>query len=116
MASTSSRAAFPQASPATAHPANSTTRTQDSVPDNRTKTQPSRTCCPLFIACSFVLSGCMFLAHVLAYQLIGRLVGHWCRPPDNLRLLMPEVWRNVAIPLLPYGTFSGCTVYDPLWR
>ncbi|XP_077551289.1 beta-alanine transporter-like [Haemaphysalis longicornis] len=67
----------------------------------------------LFVACSFVLSAWMVLAHVLAYQLIGRRVGHWCRRPDNLRYLTQEAWRNVAIPLLPDGTLSGCTVYDP---
>ncbi|XP_077534747.1 solute carrier family 22 member 7-like [Haemaphysalis longicornis] len=55
----------------------------------------------------------MLIAHVLAYQLIGRRVGHWCKRPDYLRHLSQEAWRNVAIPLLPDGTFSGCTVYDP---
>ncbi|XP_077534744.1 beta-alanine transporter-like [Haemaphysalis longicornis] len=67
----------------------------------------------IFVACSFVLSAWMVLAHVLAYQLIGRRVGHWCRRPDYLRYLSQEAWRNVAIPLLPDGTLSGCTVYDP---
>ncbi|KAH9378034.1 hypothetical protein HPB48_000896 [Haemaphysalis longicornis] len=66
-----------------------------------------------FVVCAIMLSGFTMLVHNFAYKLVARRVPHWCRPPDSLKHLTPDVWRNVAIPLLPDGTLSGCTVYDP---
>ncbi|KAH7960858.1 hypothetical protein HPB49_024030 [Dermacentor silvarum] len=53
------------------------------------------------------------LLHSFAYYLIGRPVDHWCRPPDDLRHLGVQGWKNVAIPVLADGSFSKCTVYQP---
>ncbi|XP_065298830.1 solute carrier family 22 member 7-like [Dermacentor albipictus] len=59
-----------------------------------------------------ILSTLVLLCHALSYRLIARPVDHWCRPPDDLA--GPDgAWKNVAIPLLPDGSFSQCTVYDP---
>ncbi|KAH7960856.1 hypothetical protein HPB49_024028 [Dermacentor silvarum] len=55
----------------------------------------------------------VFLLHSLSDYLIGRPVGHWCRPPDDLHHLGVPVWKNVAIPVLADGSFSKCTVYEP---
>ncbi|XP_065300102.1 solute carrier family 22 member 7-like [Dermacentor albipictus] len=53
------------------------------------------------------------LMHSFAYYLIGRPVDHWCQPPDDLRYLGVQGWKNVAIPVLADGSFSKCTVYEP---
>ncbi|XP_054930272.1 solute carrier family 22 member 7-like [Dermacentor andersoni] len=53
------------------------------------------------------------LLHSLDYYLIGRPVDHWCQPPDDLRYLGVQGWKNVAIPVLADGSFSKCTVYEP---
>ncbi|XP_075539845.1 uncharacterized protein LOC142574702 [Dermacentor variabilis] len=53
------------------------------------------------------------LVHSFAYYLIGRPVDHWCQPPDHLRHLGVQGWKNVAIPVLADGSFSKCTVYEP---
>ncbi|XP_070395804.1 solute carrier family 22 member 7-like [Dermacentor albipictus] len=53
------------------------------------------------------------LLHSFAYYLIGRPVDHWCQPPDNLRHLGVQGWKNVAIPVLADGSFSKCSVYEP---
>ncbi|KAH9372674.1 hypothetical protein HPB48_021289 [Haemaphysalis longicornis] len=60
-----------------------------------------------------MLSSAVLVMHALAYELISREVPHWCAPPDNLRYLPPEEWRNAAIPLLADGSYSQCTVYEP---
>ncbi|XP_077507812.1 solute carrier family 22 member 7-like [Amblyomma americanum] len=48
-----------------------------------------------------------------AYQLIGRPVDHWCRPPKGLAHLSAEAWKNLSIPVEADGSFSQCTMYDP---
>ncbi|XP_050041166.2 solute carrier family 22 member 7-like [Dermacentor andersoni] len=53
------------------------------------------------------------LLQSFAYYLIGRPVDHWCQPPDDLRYLGVQGWKNVAIPVLADGSFSKCTVYEP---
>nr|XP_054930252.1 solute carrier family 22 member 7-like [Dermacentor andersoni] len=53
------------------------------------------------------------LIHSFAYYLIGHPVDHWCQPPDHLRQLGVQGWKNVAIPVLADGSFSKCTVYEP---
>ncbi|KAH7961332.1 hypothetical protein HPB52_007937 [Rhipicephalus sanguineus] len=60
-----------------------------------------------------VLATAMMLIQVLAYEVIGRPVDHWCRPPADLRDMPANVWRNAAIPVDVDGHFSQCTIYDP---
>ncbi|XP_077561713.1 solute carrier family 22 member 7-like [Haemaphysalis longicornis] len=60
-----------------------------------------------------MLSSAVLVMQALAYQLICREVPHWCAPPDNLRYLPPDAWRNAAIPLQADGSYSQCTVYEP---
>nr|XP_054934208.1 solute carrier family 22 member 7-like [Dermacentor andersoni] len=55
----------------------------------------------------------VLLLHAFAYRVIGRSVDHWCRPPDYLRDMPVQEWKNVGIPVLADGSFSKCTVYDP---
>ncbi|XP_075535071.1 solute carrier family 22 member 7-like [Dermacentor variabilis] len=62
---------------------------------------------------SAALAAAVMLSQALAYELIGRPVDHWCRPPDNMRHLPAHVWRNAAIPVDTDGRFSQCTMYDP---
>ncbi|XP_070388860.1 solute carrier family 22 member 7-like isoform X2 [Dermacentor albipictus] len=64
------------------------------------------------LVCATLSTG-VLLAHSLAYRVLARPVRHWCAPPDDLALLPVEVWRNVAVPLMPDGSLSQCTVYDP---
>ncbi|KAH7960812.1 hypothetical protein HPB49_023584 [Dermacentor silvarum] len=60
-----------------------------------------------------IFSLVVLLLHAFAYRVIGRSVDHWCRPPDNLRDMPVQEWKNVGIPVLADGSFSKCTVYDP---
>ncbi|KAH7959637.1 hypothetical protein HPB49_012657 [Dermacentor silvarum] len=60
-----------------------------------------------------VLCLTVLLLHAFAYRLIGRPVQHWCHPPKELLHMPVQEWKNVAIPVLPDGRFSECTVYDP---
>ncbi|XP_037508912.1 solute carrier family 22 member 7 [Rhipicephalus sanguineus] len=60
-----------------------------------------------------VLATAMMLTQALAYEVIGRPVDHWCRPPADLRDMPANVWRNAAIPVDVDGHFSQCTMYDP---
>ncbi|KAL1466063.1 hypothetical protein MTO96_026875 [Rhipicephalus appendiculatus] len=59
------------------------------------------------------LATAMIVTQALAYELIGRPVEHWCRPPADLRDMSANVWRNAAIPVDVDGHFSQCTMYDP---
>ncbi|XP_070390344.1 solute carrier family 22 member 7-like [Dermacentor albipictus] len=55
----------------------------------------------------------VLLLHAFAYRVIGRSVDHWCRPPDHLRDMPVQEWKNAGIPVLADRSFSKCTVYDP---
>ncbi|KAH9375096.1 hypothetical protein HPB48_010366 [Haemaphysalis longicornis] len=61
-----------------------------------------------------MFAGSVVLMHTLAPQLVGRPVDHWCRPPKGLQHLPPAEWKNMAIPLQADGSYSKCSVYDPL--
>ncbi|KAL1450351.1 hypothetical protein MTO96_027989 [Rhipicephalus appendiculatus] len=62
---------------------------------------------------SSVLCLTVLLLHAFAYRLIGRPVEHWCHPPEELVDMSLQEWKNVAIPILPDGKLSQCTVYEP---
>ncbi|XP_037280281.2 solute carrier family 22 member 7 [Rhipicephalus microplus] len=66
----------------------------------------------MVLICS-VLSFTVLLLHAFAYRLIGRPVEHWCRPPKEFLGIPLQEWKNAAIPVLPDGEFSQCTVYEP---
>ncbi|XP_077535974.1 beta-alanine transporter-like [Haemaphysalis longicornis] len=61
-----------------------------------------------------IFAGCVVVMNTLAPQLVGRPVDHWCRPPKGLQHLPPAEWKNMAIPLQADGSYSKCSVYDPL--
>nr|XP_054930267.1 solute carrier family 22 member 7-like [Dermacentor andersoni] len=65
------------------------------------------------ILVSTFVAATVVLLQSFAYYLIGRPVDHWCQPPDDLRHLVVQGWKNVAIPVLADGSFSKCTVYEP---
>ncbi|KAK8784875.1 hypothetical protein V5799_008759 [Amblyomma americanum] len=60
-----------------------------------------------------ILAASVSLLHILSDQLLVRPVDHWCRPPDDLRDLSADAWKNMSIPVEADGTFSKCTMYDP---
>ncbi|KAK8789044.1 hypothetical protein V5799_021180, partial [Amblyomma americanum] len=64
------------------------------------------------LLCTFV-SLTVLLMHAFAYSIVGRPLDHWCQPPEALRHMDVQEWRNMAIPILADGSFSKCTVYDP---
>ncbi|KAH6934414.1 hypothetical protein HPB50_024174 [Hyalomma asiaticum] len=64
------------------------------------------------MACS-LLCMVVLLCHSLAYRAIASPVDHWCARPAVLGAMPVHLWRNVAIPVQPDGSFSQCTVYDP---
>ncbi|KAL1432596.1 hypothetical protein MTO96_013068 [Rhipicephalus appendiculatus] len=64
------------------------------------------------MACS-MLSMVVLLCHSLAYRAIASPVDHWCARPATLADMPVQLWKNVAIPVQPDGSFSRCTVYDP---
>ncbi|XP_070390925.1 organic anion transporter 3-like [Dermacentor albipictus] len=65
------------------------------------------------LLCS-VLSVIVALFQALSDRLTSRPVDHWCRPPKNLRELSADAWKNMSIPVEADGSFSKCTVYDPV--
>ncbi|XP_077508581.1 carcinine transporter-like [Amblyomma americanum] len=65
-----------------------------------------------FLTCG-ILCVAAPLFQFMAYQLIGRPVDHWCRPPKGLAHLSAEAWKNLSIPVEADGSFSQCTMYDP---
>ncbi|KAK8770768.1 hypothetical protein V5799_012763 [Amblyomma americanum] len=65
-----------------------------------------------FLTCG-ILCVAAALFQFMAYQLIGRPVDHWCRPPKGLAHLSAEAWKNLSIPVEADGSFSQCTMYDP---
>nr|XP_037280191.1 solute carrier family 22 member 7-like [Rhipicephalus microplus] len=66
----------------------------------------------MVLMCS-LLCFTVLVLHAFAYRLIGRPVDHWCHPPEELVDMPLQEWKNVAIPILPDGQFSQCTVYEP---
>ncbi|XP_054930259.1 solute carrier family 22 member 7-like [Dermacentor andersoni] len=64
------------------------------------------------ILVSTFVAATVVLLQSFAYYLIGRPVDHWCQPPDDLRHLGVQGWKNVAIPVLADGSFSKCTGED----
>ncbi|XP_037515104.2 organic cation transporter-like protein [Rhipicephalus sanguineus] len=64
------------------------------------------------MTCS-LLSMVVLLCHSLAYRAIASPVDHWCARPATLGAMPVQLWKNVAIPVYPDGSFSRCTVYDP---
>ncbi|KAK8770770.1 hypothetical protein V5799_012765 [Amblyomma americanum] len=64
-----------------------------------------------FLTCG-ILCVAAPLLQFKAYQLIGRPVDHWCRPPKGLAHLSAEAWKNLSIPVEADGSFSQCTMYD----
>ncbi|XP_050035582.1 carcinine transporter-like [Dermacentor andersoni] len=65
------------------------------------------------LLCS-VLSVIVALFQALSDHLTNGPVDHWCRPPKNLRELSADAWKNMSIPVEADGSFSKCTVYDPV--
>ncbi|KAK8784877.1 hypothetical protein V5799_008761 [Amblyomma americanum] len=59
-----------------------------------------------------ILATTVSLLHILSDQLLVRPVDHWCRPPDDLRDLSADAWKNMSIPVGADVTFSKCTTYD----
>lgn len=60
-----------------------------------------------------LLATVVLFSHDLVYRDDARGVDHWCKPPDDLDIGSMALWKNVAIPMLPDGSFSRCTMYDP---
>ncbi|KAL1472243.1 hypothetical protein MTO96_039473 [Rhipicephalus appendiculatus] len=66
----------------------------------------------MVLMCS-LLCFTVVVLQAFAYRLIGRPVEHWCHPPEELVEMPLQEWKNVAIPILPDGKLSQCTVYEP---
>ncbi|XP_077507785.1 solute carrier family 22 member 16-like [Amblyomma americanum] len=62
--------------------------------------------------CGIIGSAAALLQYT-SYQLIGRPVDHWCRPPVELGHLSADAWKNRSIPIEADGSFSKCTMFDP---
>ncbi|XP_077492526.1 carcinine transporter-like [Amblyomma americanum] len=60
-----------------------------------------------------VLAACVSLLHMFSDLFLMRPVDHWCRPPDELRDLSADAWKNMSIPVETDGTFSKCTMFHP---
>lgn len=60
------------------------------------------------------LSAGVLLFHHLSIYLLAPEVDHWCRPPGDQASLTPDQWKNMSIPFYEDGTYSKCTMYDPL--
>ncbi|KAG0412767.1 hypothetical protein HPB47_010086 [Ixodes persulcatus] len=60
------------------------------------------------------LSAGVLIFHHLSIYLLAPQVDHWCRPPGDQASLTPDQWKNMSIPFYEDGTYSKCTMYDPL--
>lgn len=60
------------------------------------------------------LSASMLIFHYKSLTLLAPEVDHWCRPPaDQARLTLYQ-WKNMSLPVTDDGTYSKCTMYDPV--